>query len=67
MPKHQLKVAAQQEEPIKNLSTTATPFMPKGKQKRVLYADMVKQDPKDDVSRSSSPSPSGVKREKLLV
>ncbi|POG71723.1 hypothetical protein GLOIN_2v1774577 [Rhizophagus irregularis DAOM 181602=DAOM 197198] len=29
MPKHQLKVAAQQEEPIKNLSTTATPFMPK--------------------------------------
>uniref|UniRef100_U9T8W1 Uncharacterized protein n=1 Tax=Rhizophagus irregularis (strain DAOM 181602 / DAOM 197198 / MUCL 43194) TaxID=747089 RepID=U9T8W1_RHIID len=59
MPKHQLKVAAQQEEPIKNLSTTATPFMPKGKQKRVLYADMVKQDPKDDVSRSSSPSPSG--------
>ncbi|PKY20292.1 hypothetical protein RhiirB3_433557 [Rhizophagus irregularis] len=59
MPKHQLKVAAQQEEPIKNLSTTATPFTPKGKQKRVLYADMVKQDPKDDVSRSSSPSPSG--------
>ncbi|PKB94558.1 hypothetical protein RhiirA5_438501 [Rhizophagus irregularis] len=28
-PKHQLKVAAQQEEPIKNLLATATPFMPK--------------------------------------
>ncbi|GBC23508.2 hypothetical protein GLOIN_2v1473242 [Rhizophagus irregularis DAOM 181602=DAOM 197198] len=63
-PKHQSKVAAQQEEPITHLSASTTPFTPKGKQKRVSYADMVKQDPKDDVSRPSSPTPSGGKKRK---
>ncbi|CAB4442704.1 unnamed protein product [Rhizophagus irregularis] len=56
-PKHQLKAAAQQKGPMKSLSAKATPYTPKGKQQQVSYADMVKQDPKDDVSRPTSPSP----------
>ncbi|PKK62181.1 hypothetical protein RhiirC2_790732 [Rhizophagus irregularis] len=64
--KHQLKVAVQQEEPIKHLLATATPFMPKGKQKRVSYADMIKQDLKDDVSRPSSPTPSAATSPKTI-
>uniref|UniRef100_U9UAE1 Uncharacterized protein n=1 Tax=Rhizophagus irregularis (strain DAOM 181602 / DAOM 197198 / MUCL 43194) TaxID=747089 RepID=U9UAE1_RHIID len=48
IPKHQSKAAAQQEEPMSDLSAKTTPFTPKGKQKRVLYTNMVKQDPKDD-------------------
>ncbi|CAB4437170.1 unnamed protein product [Rhizophagus irregularis] len=63
-PKHQSKAAAQQEELISILSAKATPFMPKGKQKQVLYADMIKQDPKDNVNRPSSPSSSMEKKRK---
>ncbi|CAB4409522.1 unnamed protein product [Rhizophagus irregularis] len=66
-PKHQSKAAAQQEEQISILSAKATPFMLKGKQKQVSYADMVKQDQKDDISRPSSPSPSGKKRKTAPV
>ncbi|PKC55476.1 hypothetical protein RhiirA1_475547 [Rhizophagus irregularis] len=47
-PKHQSIAAAQQKELISILSAKATPFTPKGKQKQVSYADMVKQDLKDD-------------------
>ncbi|GBC40101.2 hypothetical protein GLOIN_2v1473242 [Rhizophagus irregularis DAOM 181602=DAOM 197198] len=63
-PKHQSIAAAQQKELISILSAKATPFTPKGKQKQVSYADMVKQDLKDDVSRSNSPLPSTEKKEK---
>jgi hypothetical protein len=66
-PKHQSKAAAQQKEPMKSLSAKASPFTPKGKQKQVSYADMVKQDPKDDVSRPTSPSPSDKKRKTVPV
>ncbi|CAB4435611.1 unnamed protein product [Rhizophagus irregularis] len=66
-PKHQSKAAAQQKVPMKSLSAKAIPFTPKGKQKRVSYADMVKQDPKDDVSRPNSPSPSDKKRKTAPV
>jgi hypothetical protein len=62
--KYQSKAAAQQEEPISILSAKATPFTPKGKQKQVSYADMIKQDPKDDINRPSSPSPSMEKKKK---
>ncbi|UZO13778.1 uncharacterized protein OCT59_005265 [Rhizophagus irregularis] len=51
IPKHQSKAAAQQEEPMSDLSAKTTPFTPKGKQKRVLYTNMVKQDPKDDTTK----------------
>ncbi|PKY44729.1 hypothetical protein RhiirA4_459112 [Rhizophagus irregularis] len=67
MPKHQSKAAAQQKEPMKLLSAKASPFTPKGKQKQVSYADMVKQDPKDDVSRPTSPSPADKKRKTAPV
>ncbi|CAB5337814.1 unnamed protein product [Rhizophagus irregularis] len=67
IPKHQSKAAAQQEEPMSDLSAKTTPFTPKGKQKRVLYTNMVKQDPKDNVSRLSSPSPSGKKKRKTAL
>ncbi|PKY52251.1 hypothetical protein RhiirA4_425130 [Rhizophagus irregularis] len=66
-PKYQSKVATQQKEPIGILSAEATPFTLKGKQKQVSYADMVKQDPKDDISRPSLPSPSGKKRKTAPV
>jgi uncharacterized protein (DUF342 family) len=66
-PKHQLKAAAQQREPMKSLSAKATSFTPKGKQKQVSYADMVKQDQKDDVSRPASPSPLEKKRKTVPV
>ncbi|PKY44812.1 hypothetical protein RhiirA4_459220 [Rhizophagus irregularis] len=52
-PKYQSKAAAQH-----------TSFTPKGKQKRVSYADMVKQNPKNDVSRPNSPSPAIDKKRK---
>ncbi|PKY56575.1 hypothetical protein RhiirA4_476972 [Rhizophagus irregularis] len=61
-PKHQSKAAAQHKEPISILSAKATPYTSRGKQKRVSYADMVKQDPKDDVSIPNSPSPLEKKR-----
>ncbi|PKY58126.1 hypothetical protein RhiirA4_479774 [Rhizophagus irregularis] len=66
-PKHQSKVAAQQKGPMKSLSAKAIPFTPKGKQQQVSYADMVKQDPKDDVSRPTSPSPLEKKRKTVPV
>ncbi|CAB4436305.1 unnamed protein product [Rhizophagus irregularis] len=57
-----IKVAAQQKGPMKSLSAKAIPYTPKGKQTQVSYADMVKQDPKDDVRRPTSPSPLDKKR-----
>ncbi|PKC02131.1 hypothetical protein RhiirA5_425683 [Rhizophagus irregularis] len=67
MLKYQLKAVAQQKEPISILSAKATSFTPKGKQKQVSYANIVKQDPKDNVSRPNSPLPFVKKKRKTVL